>query len=83
MNPERWQRIEEIFGTVVDRPPAERGAYLTSVCGGDEELRREVLELLDHETADGFLDEPIKHATFAVTNEPADAMLGRRIGAYR
>ncbi len=83
MNPERWQRIEEIFGTVVDRPTAERGAYLTSVCGGDEELRREVLELLAHETADGFLEEPIRHATFAVTNEPADEMLGRHIGPYR
>lgn len=83
MNPERWQRIEEVFRTVVDRSPAERDAHLTSVCGGDEELRREVLELLAHETADGFLEDPIKHATFAVTNEPADEMLGQRIGVYR
>jgi serine/threonine-protein kinase len=83
MNPERWHRIEELFSTVADRPPDERGAYLRQECGDDEELRREVLELLAHETADGFLEEPIKHATLAVTNEPADEMLGQRIGPYR
>ena len=83
MNPERWHRIEELFCTVVDRPAAERGAYLTRVCGDDEDLRREVLELLDHETADGFLEDPIKHATVAVASEPADEMAGQRIGPYR
>ena len=83
MNPERWRRIEELFSTAVERPPAERGAYLTQVCGGDEELRREVLELLAHETADGFLQDPIKHATLAVASEPADEMVGERIGPYR
>ncbi|MFN0110098.1 MAG: tetratricopeptide repeat protein [Blastocatellia bacterium] len=83
MNPERWQRIEEAFRTVVDRSPAEREGHLTRICGDDEELRREVLELLAHETADGFLEEPIKHATFAVTQPSTDEMLGQRIGPYR
>ncbi len=83
MNPERWHRIEELFRTVADRPPAEREAHLTRVCGNDEELRREVLELLAHETADGFLEEPIKHAAFAVTNNSSDELLGQRIGSFR
>ncbi|MDX2040020.1 MAG: serine/threonine-protein kinase [Acidobacteriota bacterium] len=83
MNPERWQLIEAIFSTVVDRSPAEREAHLTRVCGGDEELRREVMELLEHETKELFLEDPIKYATFAVTREPADEMLGHLIGPYR
>ena len=83
MNPERWQLIEAIFSTVVDRSPAEREAHLTRVCGDDEELRREVLELLEHETKEFFLEDPIKHATFAVTREPADEMLGQHIGPYQ
>ncbi len=83
MNPERWHRIEELFRTVADRPPAERDAHLTQVCGDDEELRGEVLELLAHEAADGFLHDPIKHATLAVTAEAPDDLLGRRIGPYR
>src|SRR5436853_462937 len=83
MNPERWRRIDELFRTVADRPPLEREAHLTRVCGDDEELRREVLDLLAHETADSFLDDPIKHAALAVTSEPPDELLGQRIGPYR
>ena len=37
MNPERWQRIEEVFRTVVDRPAAERETFLTRACDGYEE----------------------------------------------
>ncbi|MGE0884382.1 MAG: tetratricopeptide repeat protein [Blastocatellales bacterium] len=83
MNPERWQRIGEIFCTVADRPADEREAYLTRVCGDDEELRREVLDLLAQSPPDSFLDDPIRHAAFALNNESEDEMLGRRIGPYR
>jgi eukaryotic-like serine/threonine-protein kinase len=83
MDPERWRRIDELFRTVVDHPPADRGAYLTRVCGDDEELRGEVLELLAHETPDSFLNDPIKHATLAVAHERADELVGQPIGSYR
>ncbi|MBL8189697.1 MAG: serine/threonine protein kinase, partial [Acidobacteria bacterium] len=83
MNPERWRRIDELFRTLADRPPAEREALLTRVCGQDEDLRREVLELLAHEPPEAFLSDPIKYAALAVTDEPADELLGRRIGPYR
>src|SRR5215475_8921744 len=83
MNPERWQRIEELFGAVVDRPPAEREDYLTRACGADAELRREALELLAHDTADSFIDNPIKKAVYAVTAAPPDEPAGQRIGPYR
>src|SRR5262245_35866550 len=83
MSPERWRRIEELFRTVADRPPEEREEYLTRVCGDDEELRREVLDLLAYEIADGFLQEPIEYARLAVTNEFPDEMLGNCIGPYR
>lgn len=83
MNPERWRRIDELFRTVADRPPAEREAHLTMLCGDDEELRREVLELLAHEPPETFLHDPIKHAALAVTDPPMDEMIGRRIGPYR
>jgi hypothetical protein len=39
MTPERWSRIKEIFGAALETPPAERGVYLDSACGGDAELR--------------------------------------------
>src|SRR5215470_14120360 len=83
MNPERWRRIDELFRTVADHPTAEREAHLTRICGDDDELRQEVLDLLANEPPDSFLHDPIKHAAFVVTNQPADELLGRRIGSYR
>src|SRR5215831_1102066 len=83
MNPERWQRIEELFRAVADRPPAEREDYLTRACGGDVELRREVLELVAHDIADCFLDNPIKKTARAVVAAPPDEHAGQRIGPYR
>ncbi len=45
-------------GTVsVERPPAERAAFLASAAGDDEALRREVESLLASDAADvSFLD---------------------------
>ncbi|MGH9853117.1 MAG: hypothetical protein ACREBD_25040, partial [Blastocatellia bacterium] len=70
MNPERWQRVEELFLTAVDRPAAEREAYLTRVCGGDEELRREVLSLLARDTTEEFIEKPIAGVAVSLGPDP-------------
>ncbi len=82
LNPERWQRVEELFRTVVDRPAAEREAYLTRVCGDDQELRREVLSLLARDTAEDFIRGSILSAALSVAAEPKDDLTGERIGPY-
>lgn len=47
MDAMRWQRIEEVFHSVVDLPPGpERRARLTALCGGDAKFEAEVVELL-------------------------------------
>jgi serine/threonine protein kinase len=83
MNPERWQRIEELFRTVVDRPAAERDNYLTRVCDGDEELRLEVLSLLALDTSEDFIRDPIANAALSLSAKPKDDLTGERIGTYR
>jgi serine/threonine-protein kinase len=83
MNPERWQRVEELFLTVADRPAAEREAYLTRVCGGDEELRREVLSLLARDTTEDFIEKPIAGVAVSLSSEPGDDSAGNRVGPYR
>jgi len=83
MSPERWQRIEELFGAVVDRPPPERDTFLTQVCKGDEELRREVLSLLARDTNEDFIRDPIASAALAFTAKPKDDLTGELIGPYR
>jgi eukaryotic-like serine/threonine-protein kinase len=83
MTPERWRQIEEIFQTIIERPPDERKSLLTQYCGGDAELRHEVESLLDYETADAFIQEPIKGAAQSLSDELREDLIGRRLGAYR
>jgi eukaryotic-like serine/threonine-protein kinase len=83
MNPERWRRIEEIFRTAIDRPADERGSYLTRACGADEDLRREVLSLLERDTAEEFIRGPIANAALAFTARSKKDLTGERIGPYR
>jgi len=46
MTSERHAQIKELFLAACERPAEERSAFLGKVCGGDEELRREVESLL-------------------------------------
>jgi eukaryotic-like serine/threonine-protein kinase len=46
MKPERWNEVDEILQSVLERVPAEREAYLREACAGDEGLCREVLTLM-------------------------------------
>lgn len=59
MNSERWQRIDQLFHSALEREPGARAAFLTQACMGDEALRREVESLLgSHEQSDSFIEAP-------------------------
>jgi serine/threonine protein kinase len=58
MTPERWQCVKRIFQTAADLPPAERVAFLAAETAGDDELYREVAQMLRHATGSGPLDTP-------------------------
>ncbi len=83
MNPERWRRIEELFRAAIDHRVDERDAYLARVCGGDEDLRREVLSLLERDTDEDFIRDSIANVALALTNISNDDLTGERIGPYR
>lgn len=83
MNPKRWQQIEELFRTVIHRPADEREAHLTRACGGDEELRQEVLSLLARDDTKDFLSQPIANIALTLSAESPDDLTGTRIGVYR
>jgi Tol biopolymer transport system component len=60
MTPEHWERIRELFGAALERPPKERYAFLVQACGEDYALRDEVLRLLAEENRpDSLLDKPV------------------------
>src|SRR5215475_10712376 len=45
-NLQQWQRVKQIVGSALERPAAERRAYLDQVCSDDSELRADVESLL-------------------------------------
>jgi hypothetical protein len=46
---ERWQQVERLYHSTLEKEVGERPAFLAEACSGDEELRREVESLLDYE----------------------------------
>lgn len=48
MNPERYQRVKQVFLAACDVNPSQWVAFLDQACAGDQELRREVESLLTH-----------------------------------
>ena len=51
MSDTRWRQVKALFEAAVERPPAERAAFIAAATGEDDALRREVESLL---AADGM-----------------------------
>jgi len=69
MTPERWLQLKQIFQSALERSPAERSAFLSQACAGDEALRSEVESLIaSHDQAGDSIE--------AVAVEAASEMLG-------
>src|SRR6266852_6249037 len=59
MDPERWQKIDNLLQSVLRQPASQREAFLRQACEGDEALEREVRSLLTAEREAGsFLESP-------------------------
>src|ERR1700758_503398 len=77
-NLQQWQKIKEIVGSAVERPSAERTAYLEQACSQDSELRKEVESLLS-----AYQDsEQLSEAPWQVEASKKDAD-PKTIGQYR
>jgi serine/threonine protein kinase/sugar lactone lactonase YvrE len=89
MNAERWQQIDELFDQVLEIPEAERAAFLSEKCGADNELKREILTLLEaQEKSDKFMENSAMNiAAHHLANEETVAFesqfAGKTIGAYK
>ena len=80
MDPERWQRVEALFGRAVDLPPQERRALLESECAGDGELLERVERLL---AQDGTPSKLLDHPAGLLDFEDSDPLAGRRLGPWK
>jgi len=78
MDPERWQRMWDVFHEALERPPEERDAFLGRVLADDAELRREVeRQLAGHDGAPSLLD-----SLDSDDDTTVDPLVGTRIGVY-
>jgi len=83
MTRETWQRVKEILHNALERPAAERAAYLDEACAGERELRGEVESLLaSHQDAGTFI-EPTTAGIDAAHALGDGLGVGADIGPYR
>src|SRR5690606_15937215 len=81
MTTEEWDRIKVLLAEALDRPPAERQAFLEAACRHDAHLHAEVASLLEaYASADAAdaLESP-----FADAHRTIPSLAGRRLGPYR
>lgn len=85
MHGPRWARVEELFWAALDRPPAERSAFLDAACAGDDALHREVTTLLAADATAGSdpLRGSVADALARTFEAEAQAWVGRLVGPYR
>ena len=83
MKPERWDEVDKILQSVLERAPGERGAYLDEACAGDEQLRARVESVLAaHEQAGSLMKEPAFASAGAFAPAADGLKAGARVGHY-
>ena len=87
---DRWRRIDQLLDAALDRPAAERAAFLEQECGEDVALRQEILGLLELEANLGdFLEDQGPEVPTQLIDELAKELplggadVGATIGRYR
>ncbi len=81
----RWRRVADLFTQALERPAAERAAFVRGACGRDAALEAELASLLAaHERAatSGFLDRPAAALDPSLLDDEPSPLVGRTIGPY-
>jgi Tol biopolymer transport system component len=84
VNHERWRQLDQLLDAALERPPAERAAFLDEACAGDELLRRQMEALLrSDESVQSFIEAPaVAMAAELLTEKQARPLVGQRVGHY-
>src|ERR1700687_4583100 len=85
MNPERWQQIDQLFHSALERHSSERAAFLSQACNGVYSLRSEVESLLEsHEQSDSFIETSAADiAAEVLAGREAQLTAGQSVGPYK
>ena len=84
MKHERWQRLNDLFQSALERAPEERSAFLKEACQCDEELCRAVERLIvADERVENFIESPaFETSPELLISDKAGALIGELIGHY-
>ena len=83
MNSERWQKVKKLFDVAVELAPVKRQRFLDKSCGADEELRRDVENLLaSFSDAESFMEQPVAVEIISFIIEPKNLEAGKSFGHY-
>src|SRR5262245_24543960 len=83
MTNERWQRVENLFHTALERQPGEREAFLDKACADDRSLRKDVENLLESfDEAGEFIEKPLIEDSLSNASRPSESIVGHKIGNY-
>ncbi|HRH44383.1 MAG TPA: serine/threonine-protein kinase, partial [Pyrinomonadaceae bacterium] len=80
MNPEKWQKIKELFNQAVEMSPTECEIFLQNLA--DAEIRSEVLKLIEAEKQNNFA-EPVANLSNLWREGFAENYIGKEICGYK
>src|SRR5436309_14887852 len=80
MKPSRWQQVEQLYHSTLEREASKRAAFLAEACAGDEALRREVESLLAYQPNTESFMEPIAKV---LAEADGRSLVGQQIGPYK
>lgn len=87
MKTERWQEVERLYHSTLEKHPKDRADFLAQSCAGDEALRREVESLLAYEDrAKDFIESPALEVAAKAMSEDhstSTVAVGDTIKQYR
>jgi eukaryotic-like serine/threonine-protein kinase len=86
MNPDRWNKINEVFSTWLDLNDEKRSQFLIEACGSDDQLRKEVDLLIEaYFRSETFIETPIQDDAVRAIAEsmPTRNLIGSSISHYR
>jgi eukaryotic-like serine/threonine-protein kinase len=83
MDPERWQRLKEIYEEALEKDEASRAKFIERSCRSDSELKKEVEVLLKSHGRDSFLEKPVYEAVPELfESHSGDELIGCKLGPY-
>ncbi len=85
MNPEQWQKVNELFHAALELEASERSSFLQKACKGDKKLLTEVEKLINaHEQADSFIQQPVFPEAIELLSEQDESasLIGKNLNHY-